>query len=122
MKFSVKLGDFVKFSTNCEQIGLEVASKSDVLWVGFFGEGSYNFVKGTGTFFAGVKGGGKIPETGISVSAKEGVYMSVGPNGIRDVGMRVSTTGAFGLSSGPTVEMKGPGFQISWVSQTMTFL
>ena len=121
VKFSVKLGDFLKASVNCEQVGLEVASKSDVLWIGFFGEGSYNFVKGTGTLFAGVKAGGKIPETNVSVSAKEGLYMSIGGSGITDVGMRVSTSGSYGLVGGPTVDMKGPSYQISWTSQTITF-
>jgi tetratricopeptide (TPR) repeat protein len=120
-KFSVKLGDFVKLSTNCEQIGIEVSSKSDVLWAGLFGEGSYNFVKGTGTIFAGAKVGGKIPETGISVSAKEGFYMTIGGQGIKDVGMRVSTTGSYGLVGGAVVDVKGPAYQISWVSQTITF-
>jgi len=122
VKFGVKLGDLVKVSVNCEQIGVEVASKSDVLWIGFFGEGSFNFVQGTGTVFAGLKAGGKIPETGVSVSAKEGLYLTIGSSGIRDVGMRVSTSGSYGLAGGPTVDMKGPGYQISWVSQAITFL
>src|SRR5204863_7960359 len=111
--FAVKLGDFVKFSANCEQLGVEVASKTDVLWVGGFAEGSFNFVKGTGTIFAGVKAGGKIPETGISVAAKEGLYVTVGASGIKDAGMRVSTTGSWGLAGGASVDMKGPAYQIS---------
>jgi hypothetical protein len=86
-----------------------------------FGEGSFNFVKGTGTLFAGVKAGGKIPETSISVSAKEGLYLTIGSSGIKDVGMRVATTGSFGLNGGPIVDMKGPAYQISWVSQEITF-
>jgi tetratricopeptide (TPR) repeat protein len=121
VKFAVKIGDFVKFSANCEQFGLEVASKSDVLWVGGFAEASYNFVKGTGTIFAGMKGGGKIPETNVSVSAKEGLYLTIGADGIHDAGMRVSTTGSFGLVGGPTVDMKGFQYDISFVSQTITF-
>ena len=122
VKLSVKLGDFVKFSANCEQIGFEVATKSDILWVGLFAEGSFNFVNGSGTIFAGVKAGGKIPETQTGVSAKEGFYLTVGSSGIKDIGMRVTTTGAFGAASGPIVEMRGPGYQISWASQTITFL
>jgi len=58
----------------------------------------------------------------VSVSAKEGLYLTIGSSGIRDVGMRVSTSGSYGLAGGPTVDMKGPGYQISWVSQTITFL
>ena len=122
VKFAVKLGDFVKVKTNCEQINIEVATKSDVLWIGFFAEGSFDFVNGTGTLFAGVKGGGKIPETQTGVSAKEGIYLTVGGGGIKDIGMRVTTTGAFGTATGPIVEMKGPGYQISWASQTIRFL
>jgi hypothetical protein len=53
--------------------------------------------------------------------AKEGVYFTVGGGGIEDLGLRVSTTGAFGLAAGPTVEMRGPQFQFSFVSQTITF-
>jgi hypothetical protein len=121
VKFSVKFGDLVKVSANCEQVGIEVASKSDMLWIGFFGEGSFNFVKGTGTIFTGVKAGGKIPETGISVSAKEGVYLTVGSTGVEDIGMRISTSGSFGVIGGPTVDVKGPSYQISWASQTITF-
>jgi hypothetical protein len=121
VKLAVKFGDFVKLSANCEQVGIEVASKSDVLWIGFFGEGSFNFVNGRGTIFAGVKAGGKIPETAISVSAKEGVYLTVGSSGFEDIGMRVATSGSFGAVGGPTVDMKGPSYQISWASQTITF-
>ena len=117
----MKMGDFLKVSANCEQIGLEVATKSSIPWVGGFAEGSFNFVKGKGTIFAGVKEALKIPATGIGVSAKEGVYFTVGCGGLEDVGLRVSTTGAFGLAAGPTVEMKGPQMQFSFVSQTITF-
>jgi len=121
VKFSVKLGDFIKVSANCEQIGLEVAAPSSIPWVGGFAEGSINFVKGKSTIFAGAKEALKLPGTGIGVSAKEGVYFTMGGGGLEDVGLRVSTTGAFGLAAGPTVEMKGPQFQFSFVSQTVTF-
>ena len=121
VKFSVKLGDFLKVSANCEQIGLEVAAPSAIPWVGGFAEGSINFVKGKSTIFAGVKEAVKLPGTGIGVSAKEGVYFTMGGGGLEDVGLRVSTTGAFGLAAGPTVDMKGPGFQLSFVSQTIRF-
>jgi hypothetical protein len=121
VKFSVKFGDFLKLSTNCEQVGFEVASKSDIVWLGGFAEGSINFVKGEGTIFAGAKAGAKIPETGISVSAKEGIYVSVAGSGIKDVGMRVSTAASFGLVGGPTVDMKGFTYSLSFVSRTETF-
>jgi hypothetical protein len=121
VKFSIKIGEFVKASVNCEQVGLEISSKGGALWAGYFGEGSYNFAKGTGTLFAGVKAGGKIPETNISVSGKAGLYLSIGGSGITDVGMRVSTSGAFGFVGGPTVDLKGPSYQISLASQTIRF-
>jgi hypothetical protein len=121
VKFSVKLGDYLKVSANCEQIGLEVAGGSSIPWVGGFGEGSFNFVKGKGTVFLGVKEALKIPATGIGVSAKEGLYFTVGGGGVEDLGLRVSTSGAFGLAAGPTVDLKGPQFQFSFVSQTVTF-
>ena len=121
VRFSVKVGAFLKFALNCEQMSFEVASKTDILWVGLFAEGSFNFVKGTGTIFAGAKAGAKIPETGIQVSAKEGFYLTVGSTGFKDVGMRVSTSGAFGLLSGPAGEMKGFGYDLSFASQTITF-
>jgi len=121
VKFSVKLGDYIKVSANCEQIGLEVAAPSSIPWVGGFAEGSINFVKGKSTIFAGAKEALKLPGTGIGVSAKEGVYLTMGGGGLEDVGLRVSTTGAFGLAAGPTVDLKGPGFQVSFVSQTIAF-
>jgi hypothetical protein len=117
VKFSVKFGDFLKFSTNCEQIAFEVASKSAIVWLGGFAEGSFNFVKEEGTIFAGAKGGLKIPETGISVSAKEGIYLTVGSGGVKDVGIRVSTAASFGLAAGPTVDMKGFAYSLSFVSK-----
>jgi hypothetical protein len=121
VKFAVKLGDYIKVSANCEQVGLEVAATGSIPWLGGFAEGSINFVKGTSTIFAGAKEAVKLPGTGIGVSAKEGVYLTLGGDGLEDVGLRVSTTGAFGLAAGPTVEMKGPQFQISFVSRTITF-
>jgi len=121
VKFSVKLGDFIKLSSNCEQVGLEVAAPSSIPWVGGFAEGSINFVKGKSTIFAGAKEAVKLPGTGIGVSAKEGVYFTMGGGGLEDVGLRVSTSGAFGLAAGPTVDMKCPQFQLSFVSQTITF-
>ena len=81
--------------------------------------GAIDFKHGTGTVFAGVKAAAKIPETNIGVSAKEGVYATFGGSGLRDIGMRVSTAGSFGLASGPTVDFKGPSYQISFVSQTI---
>jgi hypothetical protein len=121
VKFAVKLGDYIKVSANCEQVGMEIAAPSSIPWLSGFAEGSINFVKGKSTIFAGAKESVKLPGTGIGVSAKEGVYFTLGGGGLEDVGLRVSTTGAFGLAAGPTVEMKGPGFQVSFVSQTITF-
>jgi len=121
VKLSVKLGDYLKVSANCEQVGLEVAAPSSVPWVSGFAEGSINFVKGKSTIFAGAKEALKLPGTGTGVSAKEGVYLTMGGGGLEDVGLRVSTSGAFGLAAGPTVDMKGPQFQVSFVSQTITF-
>jgi hypothetical protein len=119
VKFAIKLGPYLKLGANCEQVTLEVAGKGGFLWIGPFAEGAIDFKHGTGTVFAGVKAAAKIPETNIGVSAKEGVYATFGGSGLRDIGMRVSTAGSFGLASGPTVDFKGPSYQISFVSQTI---
>jgi tetratricopeptide (TPR) repeat protein len=121
VRFAVKLGPYVKLGANCEQVTLEVAGKGDFLWIGPFAEASVDFKRGTGTVFAGGKAAAKIPETNVGVSAKEGIYATFGATGLRDIGMRVSTAGSFGLASGPTVDMKGPSYQISFVSQTIDF-
>jgi hypothetical protein len=121
VKFAVKIGPYVKLGANCEQVTLEVAGKGDFLWIGPFAEASVDFKRGTGTVFAGGKAAAKIPETNVGVSAKEGIYATFGATGLRDLGMRVSTAGSFGLAGGPIVDMKGPSYQISFVSQTIDF-
>src|SRR5262249_5670393 len=121
VRFSVKLGSLLKIGANCEQLNVEVASKSDIVWIGGFAEASLDFKHETGTFFVGAKAGGKIPETNNSVSAKEGIYATFGADGLRDIGMRVATGASFGLAAGPVVDVKGPKYQISFVSQEISF-
>lgn len=90
-------------------------------WIGPFVEGKANFVKGTGTVFVGVKGSGRIPGVIGGVSAKEGVFVTVGSTGIKDAGLRVTTTGSFGTSTGHSVDIKGPGYTLGFVSGTIDF-
>jgi tetratricopeptide (TPR) repeat protein len=118
VKFSVKIGKLFKFSTNCEAFSAEIAASG---WIGPYGEGSYDFVKGKGTVVVGVKGSVKIPETNVGVSAKEGIYFSVDGSGRVDTGLRASTGAAFGASTGHSIDIKGPGYSLSFVSQTITF-
>jgi Flp pilus assembly protein TadD len=118
VKFSVKIGKLFKFSTNCEALSGEIAASG---WIGPYGEGSYNFVKGKGTLVVGVKGSFKIPETNVGVSGKEGFYVSVDGSGRVDAGLRASTGATFGASTGHSIDIKGPGYSLSFVSQTITF-
>jgi tetratricopeptide (TPR) repeat protein len=117
VKFAIKVEVF-KLSINCEEISGELGPRQ---WIGPFVEGKGNFVKGTLTVFGGVKASGKIPETNIGVSAKEGVFVTVGSTGIKDAGIKVTTTGSFGTSTGHSVDIKGPGYTLGFVSQTIDF-
>ncbi|WP_156106867.1 hypothetical protein [Arenimonas composti] len=73
--------------------------------IGMHAEAEFSLIDGTVTVFAGPKAGvaGKVGEFGGDFGIKDGLYLVVGSDGVRDAGMRVVvgggvTAGAFGAT------------------------
>lgn len=113
-----KLGIPFDFSieVNCEKISVEASGKvagGDLGWIGAFGEVSYAPGTGKFTVFGGPKAGGKIPGTSIGGSFKDGIYVTVGSDGVKDVGFRVSPTVQVGLDNFSVKGGKGLDFSFA---------
>lgn len=107
VKFGWKIGSDAKLGVPfdislevaCEKVSLEVSGKvvGGDNWIGAFGEISYAPGAGKVTVFGGPKAGVKIPGTSLGGSFKDGIYVTVGSDGIRDVGFRASPSVEAGL-------------------------
>ena len=124
VKFAFKIGKDAKLGlpfdlsieVNCEKISVEASGKvagGDLGWIGAFGEVSYAPATGKVTVFGGPKAAGKIPGTSIGGSIKDGIYVTVGPDGVDDVGFRVSPTAQVGLDSFSVKGGKGLDFSFA---------
>lgn len=85
----INLAGIFKFSIHCETIEFEVSTKG---WVGAFANVTYNPKQGRTTVFAG----GQLRAAGAK--AQVGGFVTAGPNGVEDGGMRVSES-----TKGPSV-------------------
>lgn len=104
-KLGINILDLVQIRANCEQFEVEVSGPGLMT---VFGQVNVNMRNKTTTFFAG----GKIqsPPGMPRLSINEGFYVSVGENGVNDLGMRVNSSvdvgsGQFvGVIDGPGIE------------------
>ncbi|MGZ4264195.1 MAG: hypothetical protein ACXVS6_08745 [Solirubrobacteraceae bacterium] len=99
---AVEVGDPFSFSVHCEEIEFEVATKG---WLGAFANVTFNPKAGTVTVFTGAQAGA------LGQQARVGAYMSAGPNGLTDSGMRVneSTSGPSFMTQSHTVNFSVAG-------------
>lgn len=90
---------------NCEVLEVEANTPG---WLSIFGQVSVDFRNKTSTFFAG----GKIssPSGMAQLGINEGFYVSVGENGIKDLGMKVSSSVDVGMDQFVGV-IDGPGME-----------
>lgn len=104
-KMAIKFLNMIQIKANCEVFEVEVAGSSILT---LFGQVTVNFQNKTTTFFAGgkINAPGGLGELGIN----EGFYVKTGPQGVTDVGMKVSSgvdvgVGQFaGVVDGPEME------------------
>ncbi|MBX3057304.1 MAG: hypothetical protein KF770_12610 [Anaerolineae bacterium] len=104
-KMAIKFLNMIQIKANCEVFEVEVAGPSILT---LFGQVTVNFQNKTTTFFAGgkINAPGGLGELGIN----EGFYVKTGPQGVTDVGMKVSSSvdvgvGQFaGVVDGPEME------------------
>ncbi|HUM71368.1 MAG TPA: hypothetical protein PLK31_21275, partial [Chloroflexota bacterium] len=98
--------DILQLRLNCEVIEVEATGPG---WLTIFGQATVDFRNKTTTFFVGGKI--KSPSGANQLGINEGFYVSIGENGIKDVGMKVSSSvdvgvGQFtGVVDGPGVEL-----------------
>lgn len=104
-KLGINILGMVQIRANCEQFEAEISGPGLMT---IFGQVTVNMRNKTTTFFAG----GKIqsPPGMGRLSVNEGFYVSVGENGVNDLGMRVNSSvdvgpGQFvGVIDGPGIE------------------
>jgi tetratricopeptide (TPR) repeat protein len=114
-KMGITILGMVQLRANCEVFEAEVAGPGLIT---IFGQVTVDMRNKTSTFFAG----GKIqsPPGMVRLGANEGLYISVGENGISDVGLKVSTS----VDVGPDQfygSIDGPGFEFG-VAPAMEYL
>ena len=100
-KLSLSLAIF-SIDLSCEEVGLEVAAPD---LVGPFVSGTYNWESGEVSVFGGVKVGGTLPGTGWGGEADAGFYLTAGPSGIEDVGVKATAGTSFQV--GPVTQNLG---------------
>jgi hypothetical protein len=85
---SIKLKLFgITVSVNCEVVSASVSTKG---WIGAFVSGSYDFGKRQLTIFGGPQVSVSTPDSPMKFggSVKDGIYVTIGDQGIVDVGAR----------------------------------
>jgi hypothetical protein len=93
---------------SCEEVGVEVAAPD---LIGPFVSTTYNWETGAVTVFGGVKVGGSLPGTGWGGEADAGFYVSAGPSGVTDVGVKATTSESYQV--GPVTRSLG-GTSVSY--------
>lgn len=98
--------NILQFRVSCEVLEVEATGPG---WLTIFGQVTVDFRNKTTTIFAGGKI--KSPPGAVQLGINEGFYVSVGESGVKDLGMKVSTStdvGAdqfVGVVDGPSVEL-----------------
>jgi hypothetical protein len=98
----VNVTDIFKFSVHCEKITFELSGKG---WVGPFLNITYNAKEGRTTVFAGAQ------MEALGAKAQTGAFLTAGPSGLEDGGMRVSesTSGPSFMTQSHTVNLSVAG-------------
>lgn len=104
-KLAISLIDVVQVRANCEVLEVEVAGPT---WLTMFGQVTVDYKNKTTTFFAGAKI--QSPPGAVRLGVNEGFFVSVGENGVKDLGMKVSTSVDVGIGQF-TGAVDGPGFE-----------
>jgi hypothetical protein len=83
----------ISLNFDCESFGIsgEIGEK----WIKAFGSVKYNIAKGEMTVFAGPAASVTLPHIG-KVTVRDGLYLTVGTDGVRDAGARVETKATVG--------------------------
>jgi len=102
----------VELSVSCETVGFELEAGS--AWLTGFVNVSRNVRKGETTVFVGPRAKTPSGPFGPSAQIEDGVYVTVGPDGVRDAGIRVAQT-LVGQAGPASVAISGDSMDFSFV-------
>ncbi|MXI30802.1 hypothetical protein GRW10_22565, partial [Escherichia coli] len=83
---------------NCDGISLGAATPG---WIGAFGNIATSFGSDEYTVLVGIQEGVGIPNTPVSISSSQGVYVTWGNNGVVDAGAAITSGIKIGAGAGP---------------------
>ncbi|MGE4425762.1 MAG: tetratricopeptide repeat protein [Solirubrobacteraceae bacterium] len=102
----------VELSVSCEAVGFELEAGS--AWLTGFVNVSRNVRKGETTVFVCPRAKTPSGPFGPSAQIEDGIYVTVGPDGVRDAGIRVSQT-LVGQAGPASVAISGDSMDFSFV-------